>query len=424
MGIALRFGLLLVTAGIVSTSLLPAQNVTEREIFDGVKLADGLDMGVNTSAGRTDWVNPDVSAMKMAYPSGQAWGAVFITVGKPKDPPRPSWDLSGYASLLVEVRGDAGTTLEIGIKDASQPDDGNEQKVIVPVFNSYRTYAIPLSKFNRADSKHIYVVTEFVFSGSQSQTVWFRKIKYTTSSAPNVDTALNGASFKTGAGSGMWVSLIGQNLSGVARGWTDKDFPGNKLPIALDGISVNVNERNLAVAYIGSTQVNALVFHDVPSGQSYFSVTNALGTSVPVRVVLQSTFPAFFALPPEGGKYAAAVLLDGAIVGKPGLLGSGVVSRPAKPGEIVQIFGTGFGPTTPLSVADEILPAPLPLANPSAISIRFGTTSAIVDWAGLVGPGLYQFNVRVPGVADGDQLLSVDVGGSRLQQDVYLTVQR
>src|SRR5260221_11897253 len=98
MGIALRFGLLLVTAGIVSTSLLPAQNATEREIFDGVKLADGLDMGVNTSAGRTDWVKPDVSAMKMAYPSGQACGAVFITVGRSKDPPRPQWDRSTAAT--------------------------------------------------------------------------------------------------------------------------------------------------------------------------------------------------------------------------------------------------------------------------------------------------------------------------------------
>src|SRR5439155_3868859 len=135
------------------------------------------------------------------------------------------------------------------IKDANMPDDGAEQKVIVPVFGSYRTYAIPLDKFNRANLKNIYVVAEFVFSGGQ-QTVWFRNIRYTSASAPNVQNFVNAASFRNGAGAGTWASLMGQALSSVTRPWADRDFQGNKLPKALDGISVNVDDRDMALSYI------------------------------------------------------------------------------------------------------------------------------------------------------------------------------
>ncbi|MCX6621788.1 MAG: hypothetical protein NTY38_12080, partial [Acidobacteria bacterium] len=156
--------------------LAGAQGVADREIFDGRSLAAGFDIGVNSSGGRTDWLKPDRDSMKMAYPSNQAWGSVFITFGSPKSPPRPSIDMSEFATLLVEVRGDPGTTIEIGIKDSTQPDDGTEAKVIIPVFSDFRTYAVPLTKFNRVDLRRTYVVTEFVLSGPQAQAVWFRRI--------------------------------------------------------------------------------------------------------------------------------------------------------------------------------------------------------------------------------------------------------
>ena len=408
---------------IIAVSPLSAQGIVEQEVFDGVRLAEGLDMGVNTSGERADWVGPDGEAMKMAYPPGQAWGAVFITVGVPKDPPRPSWDLSAYETLLVDVKGDPGSTLEIGIKDARQPDNGTEQKVIVPVYSAYRTYAIPLAKFNRVDVRNVYVVTEFVFSGSQAQSVWFRNIRYTSAAAPDVGEILNGASFREAASAGGWVSLFGDNLSSTERGWEDQDFDGMKLPTSLDGVSVNVNDRDMAVAYVGASQINALIFHDVTTGESaYISVTNGLGTSVPVRVVIRPIYPALFSLPPEAGRYVAAVHLDGTIVGRPGLCDGDVVTRPARSGDIIQLFGTGFGPTSPPPMSDEIVSSPAPLADGAELDIKLGNTSATVLFAGLVGPGLYQFNVVVPEIGTGDLQLKIELNGVAMEQDVYLTV--
>jgi hypothetical protein len=157
---------------------LSAQPSDERDVLAGTHLGRGLDMGVNSSGGRTDWLSQDDGAMKMTYPAKQSWGAVFITFGKPKNPPRPSIDVSRFGFLVLEVRGDRGAKVAVGIKDSTQPDDGTEQKVAVPLSEEYRTYVIPLAKFKRADLHRIYVLTEFVFEGARPRTVWVRRIKY------------------------------------------------------------------------------------------------------------------------------------------------------------------------------------------------------------------------------------------------------
>lgn len=115
--------LMLLCSGSMSSLPMNAQSVNERDVLTGTRLAEGFDMGVNSSGNRTDWLIQDGDAMKMAYPSMQAWGSVFVTFGRPTNPPRPSVDLSAFATLLIEVRGDPGATIEIGIKDSTQPDD-------------------------------------------------------------------------------------------------------------------------------------------------------------------------------------------------------------------------------------------------------------------------------------------------------------
>lgn len=419
----LYFGLAFLTLLSPRTPLV-AQGVSERGIFDGGSLTTGFDMGVNTSEGRTDWVEPDGDSMKMAYPSEQAWGAVFVTVGPPKDQPRPGIDLSAYSTLLVEIRGDPGTTFEIGIKDNTQLDDGNEAKVIVPLFSTYRTYAIPLSMFNRADTSRLYVVAEFVFSGPQAQTAWFRRIKFTSALAPSIDAVVSAASYAAGVGSGAWTAVYGRDLSQTSRAWVDEDFQEGKLPTVLDSVRINLNDRDMAVSYISPEQINTLLFQDVPAGQSYVSVTNPVGTSIPLRVVVRSEFPAFFTFEPEAGRYVAAVHLDGTLVGKPSLFGPTVLTRPAKPGDILQVYGTGFGPTNPIGDADELVSTPLPLADLSLVAIRVGDAPAFVEWGGLVLSGLYQFNLTVPEVTDGDHRVNADLAAVALQQEVYLTVHR
>ena len=115
----------------------------------------------------------------MAYPSGQSWGAVFITAGKAKPQPRPGKDFSNYNQLSLELRGQAGgESVSIGIKDNKQLDDGFETKVPVSSLTTdWKSFAIPLSQFTDADLNNLYVVIEIVFAGTP-ETVCARNIQY------------------------------------------------------------------------------------------------------------------------------------------------------------------------------------------------------------------------------------------------------
>ena len=402
-----------------------AQNVQQRDVMVSGQLKQGFDEGVNSSGGLTNWVTADsvVGAQKMSCPTGQDWCAMFVVWQKVVDPPRPGTDISPYATLLVEMRGDTGKTIQIGIKDSAQPDTGAEQKVTVLLTTNWRTYAIPLTKFSKANLKSVYVVCEFVWDTNSPWTAWVRNISFTTAQAASVDNVVNGASFQSGLGAGAWNSVLGKSLSSTTRQWTSADFRGNNLPLALDGVSVQVGERDMAVYYVSPGQINTLIFADVPAGPSYVSVTTALGTSVPIPIMVQSSFPAIFTIDPNN-KYAAAVHTDGTIVGKAGLFGSSVVTRPAAPNETIQVYGTGFGPTVPQLVQDQLIQSPAPLANPGGWQVRIGNIAANVGFAGLTSSGLYQFNVTVPSVADGDQLLVIGNGALTTQPGVFITVQK
>lgn len=158
----------------------PSASRLTRTIFDDRGLAVLYDIGVDSSGQRRDWLEMTEGAMKMAYPAGQSWGAIFITVGPPADPPRPWKDFSPFRTLSVELRGkNGGESVEVGIKDSSDPDDGSETKMLVPQLSTgWQTYEFPLSSFDTADLEKLYVVTEFVFAGPTPQTVYFGNVKY------------------------------------------------------------------------------------------------------------------------------------------------------------------------------------------------------------------------------------------------------
>lgn len=402
-----------------------AQSVSTRDVMVSGTLKEGFDEGVNSSGNLTNWVtpNPIDGSQKMSCPPAQDWCAMFVVWQKVVDPPRPGTDMSPYATLLVEMRGDTGKTIQIGVKDSSQPDTGTEQKVTVLLTTNWRIYAIPLTKFSRASLSKLYVVTEFVWDANSPWTAFVRNIKFTTAQAASVDAVVNAASFQPGLVAGAWNSVVGKNLSSTTRSWAGGDFQGAKLPVALDGVSVNIGERDMAVYYISQGQINTLVFGDVPAGPNYLTLTTALGTSVPLPVTVLSVFPAIFTIDPNN-KYAAAVHVDGTIVGKAGLFGSTLTTRPAAPNETIQVFGTGFGPTSPPVVQDQLIQNPVPLANASGWQARIGNISATVTFAGLTSSGLYQFNVIVPNVADGDQPLVISNGGFTTQSGVFITVQK
>ena len=242
------------------------------------------------------------------------------------------------------------------------------------------------------------------------------------STVPSIasDGVANGASFLPGVAPGTWITIKGSNLSATTRTWTGADFVGNNLPTQLDGVSVTVNGKPAYASFISPTQLNVLSPDDTTQGSVAVQVTTAQGRSSAVNAVMSALSPALFAFSPQGGRYVAAVRSDGTYIAPPNLI-SGLATVPAKPGDVTLLFGTGFGPTSPPVQIGQMINS-APLAN--QVTIRIGGVVATTQFVGIVSPGLCQFNVVVPDVPNGDNTVSVVLGGISSQPNVFLTIQR
>lgn len=234
---------------------------------------------------------------------------------------------------------------------------------------------------------------------------------------------VNGASFRAGISAGSWITITGSNLASTTRIWGASDFVQGKLPTSLDNTRVTVNGKAAAVYYISPTQINAQAPDDTATGNVNVVVATPGGESTPVAAALQRFAPAFFMFDPSNRRYLAATLSGGQLVGPAALFGANATTRPARPGEIVILYGTGFGPTTPAVPAGEVFSGAAPLST--APTIRIGGVAADVAFAGLSAAGLYQFNVTVPAtLADGDHAVVATIGGVESQAGTFLAVQR
>ena len=223
---------------------------------------------------------------------------------------------------------------------------------------------------------------------------------------PNITAVTNGASFLPGVASSAWITIWGTNLSATSRNWASSDFVNGALPASLDGVSVKINGHAAYPSFIGSKQVNVLVPDDAPDGAVEVELSNPNGTSNKFTVNKTRVAPAFFGFT---ANYAAAVHADGTYAGKPGLLESASFT-PARRGETLMLFGTGFGPTDPPLPAAQLVTTPAPLAGKPTVTI--GGRPATVTYAGRTGAGLDQLNVTIPpDVPDGDALLMAQIDG-------------
>jgi uncharacterized protein (TIGR03437 family) len=245
-----------------------------------------------------------------------------------------------------------------------------------------------------------------------------------TTPAPSITAVVNAASSLPGIADGSWVSIFGTNLSNTTRGWQSSDFVAGNLPTALDGVSVAIAGLPAALSYISPTQLNVQAPLTGQTGPVHVVVTNNSVESTAASATVSRNAPGVFVFGPGGNKYAAAIIWksDGTYdyLGPAGLFGPAVTTRPARPGDILEIYATGLGPTNPSVPAGAVFSGSAPLVDPATATI--GGVAAPASYAGLVGAGLYQLNVTVPSVPVGDQPLLVRVNGVTSQPGVFVTV--
>jgi trimeric autotransporter adhesin len=225
--------------------------------------------------------------------------------------------------------------------------------------------------------------------------------------------------------SGSWLEIKGSNLSASTRSWGGDDFTGPNAPTSLDGVTVTINGKRAFVGYISPGQINVQAPGDSTTGSVDVAVATSSCSTATVKAEKAATAggllaPGAFNI--GGQQYAAALFADGFYVGATGLI-PGVPFRPAKPGDNITLYGIGFGDVTPAITPGVVVSS---ASSVPGLTIAFGTTSATVGYAGLApdAVGLYQFNVVVPDVPDGDHRVVVKIGGTAISQTAYLTVKR
>jgi uncharacterized protein (TIGR03437 family) len=96
-------------------------------------------------------------------------------------------------------------------------------------------------------------------------------------------------------------------------------------------------------------------------------------------------------------------------------------TTPAKPGDVVSLYGNGFGPTSPVVAPGRVGTTEAPVTN--SVTITIGGMTVPVSFGGLSNTGLYQFNVTVPTLSAGDHEVIAQIAGQRTKSGVVLRVQ-
>ena len=216
---------------------------------------------------------------------------------------------------------------------------------------------------------------------------------------------------------GSWAAIYGTNLAPAVQDWTGLIANGI-LPTRIGNISVTVGGRPAYLYYVSPGQIDLQV-PDIGTGPVQVVVTNNGTASAPFTAQAQTVAPAFFQR--GATKYAVSTRYpDYGYVSGPG---AGPAFGVAKPGDVLVLWATGFGPVQPVQPAGMVVSgAPVPV---NAVSVTVGTQSVPVLGAAM-SPGLvgvYQIAVQLPAnMPSGDVLVRATVAGVQTPDNVYLFV--
>ena len=219
---------------------------------------------------------------------------------------------------------------------------------------------------------------------------------------------MNAANFQPPVAPGALISIFGSNLA-TGKGQA-QELP---LPTNLLGSMVFINGIAAPLLYVSPSQINAQVPYEIPPNTSATISVHVNNTaSSNSTAAIGEVAPAIFTLPGSGIGPGAIVNANGTVVAD---------DNPAQPGEIVAIFATGLGATTP-AVSTGLAGNGQPTAQ--TVTVTIGGVNAPVTFAGAAPgfAGLDQVNVTVANVPSGDQPVVISMAGAQSSANVTIAV--
>jgi len=241
--------------------------------------------------------------------------------------------------------------------------------------------------------------------------------------APSISAngIVNGASFQPGIVPGSWATVQGSNLSAVTDTWDNYILDG-VLPTQIDNVSVMVGGESAYVYYVSPSQINFIV-PPLPDGSTQVVVQTSSGMSAPVSATVAQFGPAFFPWP---NNQVVATFQDFSYAAASGTF-PGTTTAPAKPGDTIILWGTGFGPTSPSAPSGQETPGNAMYNTATLPTVTVDNVPATVYGAALAPgyAGLYQVAIQVPAsLGNGNWPIVATIGGVSSPDTLMLAVQQ
>jgi uncharacterized protein (TIGR03437 family) len=216
---------------------------------------------------------------------------------------------------------------------------------------------------------------------------------------------------------GSIISIFGDDMALRTHAVAASDIENGRLPVALGGVWVILGSQRIPLYYVSPTQINAQIpFELTPQPTPWRLIVSreGLATVVAAEVKVVRAAP---------GLFPVALHADYRVVGRGEVAGS----VPLPPGSVAVLFGTGFGPTVPVSETGELPPGPALLVLPLDVWLddeRLPAASVLYAGQAPGYAGLYQVNAQLPDRDfDHDPEVRVEVDGLRSQPGFRLAIE-
>ena len=175
---------------------------------------------------------------------------------------------------------------------------------------------------------------------------------------PVITRVVDAASGNIQASSNVLLTILGRNFApvGVTVDATNGYISNNKFPTELNCVAVEIGGQRAPILYVQNNQINLQAPTIAILGDMPIKVImnpdrpNAI-SSATSTVPIQAFSPAFFTF--NGRSVAARAPNGGPVIADPSVVAD---ARPARPGEIVELYATGLGTVQPPVASGTIAP--------------------------------------------------------------------
>ena len=199
---------------------------------------------------------------------------------------------------------------------------------------------------------------------------------------------VNAASFLGGpVAAGEIISIFGVGIGPDPGVNSTFDENGN-VPVELAGVQVLINGILAPLYFVSEFQINCQVPYEVEGLEEVTIqvIVNGVMSNI-VTVEVAETAPGLFTLESGIGQVIAVLFPGGTL---------NTAENPVAPGQIVTLYGTGEGQTTPAGQTGVPVDVPLPIPIADVVVLIGGVEQTILYVGGAPGfAGLLQINIEI-----------------------------